>query len=230
MQGTTRTRSRAVQRIAALGVATLASFGLVLGAASPALAHDELLDTTLEFDSTTQELSAITLTFSNNIMEVGTEIVVTDEAGGTVSTAAPEVSGPSVKQPLDAPLTAGSYQTVWRVVSSDGHPIQGVSAFEVNADGSAALTEVAEEAAHEEEHEHSAEEAEAEHDHADAVTTQANDTQDGSDSFPVAGWIAIAVALVLVIGGGAFAVARKRKQTAVTSEAAAATDVSESSN
>lgn len=235
MQDSTRTTSRAAHRIAALGIATLASFGLVLGAATPALAHDELIGTSLEVDSSTNELNAITLTFSNDIMDVGTELLVTNEAGDDVTAAAPEVSGPTVTQALTAPLTEGKYMTVWRVVSSDGHPIQGVAAFEVAADGSAALIDAAEEEAQEEEHTHAEDEAEAGHDHehAEAVTTQANETQGGNGSFPVAAWIAIAVVLVAGIGAGAAIAAKKRKQAAGTSgEAAttATTDGSESSN
>ena len=68
---------------------------------------------------------ALVFSFSNDIMDVGTEIVVTDEAGKNVASGEPEVTGPNVRQPLDAPLAAGSYQATWRVVSSDGHPIEG---------------------------------------------------------------------------------------------------------
>ena len=98
-----------LQRLAAFGAAALAAIGLTMAAATPALAHDELRDKGLEF-STTGELSALTFTFSNDIMAVGTEIFVTDETGKNVASAQPEVSGPTVRQALDTPLAAGAYQ------------------------------------------------------------------------------------------------------------------------
>ena len=50
-----------LQRLAALGVATLAAIGLTVAAATPALAHDELRDKGLEVNNTTGELSALVL-------------------------------------------------------------------------------------------------------------------------------------------------------------------------
>ncbi len=219
MQHSTRTPIRAVQRIAALGVATLAAIGLTLGAASPALAHDELINTSLEFNNTTGEVSALNLTFSNSIMAVGTEIIVTDEAGTNVSSAEPELSGPTVRQAFDAPLAAGAYQAVWRVVSSDGHPIQGASYFEVAEDGSAELSAIGEDDPRFAEDEH------ADDGHADSgtasaqagtETTNTGDAQSEGSSFPVIGWVAIAAVLVLGVGGAVSLSARKRKQAAAS--------------
>lgn len=212
MQHHTHTHARAFQKFAALGVACIAALGLTLGAASPALAHDELLDTGLEFDSATDELNAISLVFSNDIMPVGTEIIVTDGADTNVSSAEPEISGPTVRQALDAPLAVGGYEAVWRVVSSDGHPIQGAFNFQVAEDGTAEIVAEEEIAAEEEEHSHAADEEDA---HAADVSDDTTDmviaTREDS-SFPVGGWIALAV--VIVVGAGAFIALSKRKKSA----------------
>lgn len=194
-----------LQRLAAFGAATLATIGLTLGAASPVLAHDELIDSSLEFAGDSDALSAIALTFNNNIMEVGTEFVVLDPSGVNISSASPELSGATVRQPLEGPFAEGTYQVVWRVVSSDGHPIQGELAFTVAADGTAEMTAV------EDTHD------EHEHEHAEEATAGASDgAADGliatreESSFPVGGWIALGA--VIVVGAGAFAFLATRKK------------------
>lgn len=213
---------RALTSIAALGVAALAAIGLTLASASPALAHDELIDSGLEFEGSTGELSAVNLSFSNDIMDVGTEIIVTDEGGADVSSAEPEVSGPTVRQALDAPLPAGAYQVAWRVVSSDGHPIQGGFVFEVAADGSAEITaDIEDDPRFADE----GEDGEAEHSHEDGHSHDeaAADEQQGS-GLPVGAWVAIGAAVVVAIGAGAVLAtsrAKRRQREAIAAEGAA---------
>ena len=211
-----------LQRLAALGVATLAAIGLTVAAATPALAHDELLDSSLEVNNTTGELSALTFTFSNNIMAVGTEIVVTDEAGKNVASGEPEVTGPTVRQPLDAPLAAGSYQAAWRVVSSDGHPIEGNFGITVAADGTAEIVDSSEAEHADEEHGEAGDSADGhgeEGHHDKAVEPISAPAESG---MPVGGWIAIAAALVAVVAVTVVAVSRKSKKLAEINSAGAA--------
>ena len=199
-----------LQRLAAFGVAALAAIGLTVAAATPALAHDELRDKGLEINSATGELSALTFVFSNDIMAVGTEIIVTDEAGTNVASAEPEVSGPNVRQPIDAPLAAGQYQAAWRVVSSDGHPIEGAFGISIAADGAAKIVDSVEEAPAEEEHGdegHGADGHDAEGDHHEAVEP----ISAPAPGVPVGGWIAIAAALIAVAAVVVVVVARKSK-------------------
>lgn len=122
-------------RIAALALAALATLGLSLGVASPALAHDELVDRSVVADAQTGSADAIRLSFNNSIIEVGTEIVVTSTDGADVTDGAPEVSGPDVTQPLTSDLPEGDYDIAWRVVSSDGHPIEGGFVLQLGAPG-----------------------------------------------------------------------------------------------
>lgn len=121
--------------LAMLGAAV---FGAIAPAA-PALAHDELIDQEMVLDPADGALEAVQLTFNNTVMDVGTEIHVTgpDEADATDGD--PEHDGPVVRQPLAAELTEGDYEVAWRVVSSDGHPIDGmfVIALTVDENGSA---------------------------------------------------------------------------------------------
>lgn len=122
-------------RVAASLLAAGAALGLSLATAAPALAHDELADYGLEIDNASGDLTAITMTFSDKVLEVGTEIAVVDEDGKNRTDGAPEIQDTTVRQPLSAPLAAGNYSVNWRAVSSDGHPIEGLLAFSVADDG-----------------------------------------------------------------------------------------------
>lgn len=108
----------------ALAAALLTAF-LVLFAPLSASAHDSLLASSPEADSTVETLpTELTLTFSAKLIdETGaTEVVVTDPSGDSVTDGAATVDGAIVTQPLAAEAPAGVYHVIWRVVSSDGHP------------------------------------------------------------------------------------------------------------
>ncbi len=201
-----------LQRLAAFGAATFAVIGLTVASATPALAHDELVNRGLEVNSATGELSALTLVFSNDILAVGTEIIVTDDSGKNVASAEPEVAGPNVRQPLDTPLLVGGYQTAWRVVSSDGHPIEGTFGITIDADGTAKIVDSLEEALAEttpsNDGEGAAEHGAEGHQH-DAVATTAAPS---ASNMPVGGWVAIGAALVAGIAVTTVVIARKSKR------------------
>lgn len=215
MQDHTRTPSRALRRIATLGATALAAIGLTLGAASPALAHDELTGQsfTADADGTT---TGIVLSFSNNIMEVGTEILIEDPDLTDVTEGAPQISGRNVTQAITGPLPkGGAYRVTWRVVSSDGHPIQGIYFFEIAENGSAEITATGETDPRFAE---TAEGSEPEPHHAAESTSEApaETNERGDSSFPAGGWIALAAVLALGIGAGLFLAWRKRKKSAVS--------------
>lgn len=111
---------------------------LVLGA--PAQAHDTLLESD-PADGATLETSpeAITLTFSADVLEVSPLVRITDESGEQLAEIAPSVDGPVATATLEEPLPAGTSTVQWRVVSSDGHPIEGT--FEVTVEQDTAAEE-----------------------------------------------------------------------------------------
>lgn len=113
---------------------TLLTALLMLMSASPASAHDTLLESSPAADATVETLPEnLTLTFSAELIsgDGATAVVVTDAAGETVSDGEPAVNGAVVTQPLVAEADAGAYDVVWKVVSSDGHPISGEFSFTV---------------------------------------------------------------------------------------------------
>jgi methionine-rich copper-binding protein CopC len=105
--------------------ATLLTAFLVLFSPLAASAHDALVSSSPEADSTVETLpSELTLTFSAKLItgDGATEVVVTDADGNSVTDGEPTVDGAIVTQPLKAEAAAGEYHVIWKVVSSDGHP------------------------------------------------------------------------------------------------------------
>ena len=80
----------------------------------------------------------MTLTYSGEITQVqnGNKVIVTDSHGKTVSTGDPTVNGREVTQKIKSDATDETYKVAWRVVSQDGHPIEGAFNFTVGKGGS----------------------------------------------------------------------------------------------
>ena len=134
---------RASVRPAALAALFAALLAALLALGAPAQAHDTLLESD-PADGATLETSpeAITLTFSADILDVSPLVRITDENGEQLAEITPSVDGPVATATLAEPLPAGTSTVQWRVVSSDGHPIEG--AFEVTVEQDAAAEETTE--------------------------------------------------------------------------------------
>ncbi|MBL3698436.1 copper resistance CopC family protein [Leucobacter luti] len=230
----TSDQSAAPRRFTRVAAIALLAGAATLGVAAPALAHDELINTQLVVDDAANAVTGFELTFSNSIIEVGTEIVVTDADGTDVTGGVPEIAGPVVTQPLAKDLPAGEYAAAWRVVSSDGHPIEGAFGITVPAGGAAnaAIVEAdqrLEDAEHEAEgdHDHA---AEGDHDHADDDAAHDHDAAGAADDtkaasgMPVGGIIAAVIGGVVVIAGGVTAaiVGNRRRAQGMAKDIAAA--------
>lgn len=134
---------RASVRPAALAALFAALLAALLALGAPAQAHDTLLESD-PADGATLETSpeAITLTFSADVLEVSPLVRITDESGEQLAEITPSVDGPVATAALEEPLPAGTSTVQWRVVSSDGHPIEGT--FEVTVEQDAAAEETTE--------------------------------------------------------------------------------------
>ena len=113
-----------------LRVATASSLAILgLGLMGPAQAHDELVSSIPEQNSSLQEAPQdIELTYSGELTQVegATQVRVTDSEGKEVTNGAPVVKGKTVTQKIAGHGTNDdTYSVTWRVVSADGHPIQG---------------------------------------------------------------------------------------------------------
>lgn len=111
---------------------------LVVGAATPASAHDELIGADPAAGSQIDALPAeLTLTFSGVLLDEpgATEVVVTDAERTDLTSGDPVIDGTRLTQPLEG-AAAGEVTVIWRVVSSDGHPVSDEYTFTVG-DGTA---------------------------------------------------------------------------------------------
>ena len=132
---------RASVRPAALAALFAALLAALLALGAPAQAHDTLLESD-PADGATLETSpeAITLTFSADILDVSPLVRITDENGEQLAEITPSIDGPVATATLEEPLPAGTNTVQWRVVSSDGHPIEGTQTFTVEQDAAAEET------------------------------------------------------------------------------------------
>ena len=122
--------------------ALLAPFAAaLLLAPAPAFAHDALIDSDPEDGATLDTVpEEVVLTFNNSPMEggSGSAIVVTGPDGAETQEGDLTFDGPDVSVDLAPLAEAGEYSIAFRVVSSDGHPIQETLTFSVTEDAVAA--------------------------------------------------------------------------------------------
>lgn len=107
----------------ALGAATAAS----LAGATAAQAHDQLVSTDpADGDTLETAPEQLTLTFSGEIQDIGARVDLVDGDGVAHEAGFAAERGDLVVTPAEA-LPAGEYTLSWRVISSDGHPIEGTA-------------------------------------------------------------------------------------------------------
>lgn len=139
-------RKHPVNRFRTLGTTLAVALPLLVltvAPASPAAAHSALQDQNPgDGESVATAPAAISLAFNEDLIDAGTAVFVTDASGRDWAEGTPVVQGQQLEQPLPTEMPAGSYDVVWRVVSADGHPIDGAFAFTVTegVDGPAETT------------------------------------------------------------------------------------------
>lgn len=105
--------------------------GLAVMTTAPASAHDSIVGSDpADGAELTASPAQITLTFSEEIQPVGGQVLLVDSAGTQVAAGAPSVDGVTAALVVPA-LANDTYSVTWRVVSSDGHPIDGTFGFSV---------------------------------------------------------------------------------------------------
>jgi copper resistance protein C len=125
-------------RGALLGLIALVAvlLGAALLGAGPASAHDAVESTSPAAGATVPTPpAAVSLTLSNRPLTLGTQITVSDAAGTSWADGAVQIVDNVASQKLRTGAPAGVYTVQWRVVSSDGHPIEGTFSFTAAAAG-----------------------------------------------------------------------------------------------
>jgi methionine-rich copper-binding protein CopC len=117
-------------RLAGPLFALVAAVTVLSSLASPAASHSELVSSAPAEGSTVEDPTAVSLVFNEALLEVGSELSVTD-ASGAVTLLSPTYPEPTTLAAQLPALAAGTATVTWRVVSADGHPIEGVLSFQV---------------------------------------------------------------------------------------------------
>ena len=121
-----------MSRSRSLAIAVLAAVVGVLGFASPAAAHDELIASTPSIgEQLASAPSEVSLTFSADVLTIGAADIVADGAGRDWVADEPVVTDGVVTVGLQSGMPDAGYEIRWRVVSEDGHPISGLVPFTV---------------------------------------------------------------------------------------------------
>ncbi|SDI42055.1 copper resistance CopC family protein [Nonomuraea jiangxiensis] len=102
--------------------------------ASPALAHDALKRSSPAKNAQVGSVDRIELEYSAGVKFPF--VLLHDAAGKQITIGEPRTSGHLVLADVPQPLAPGAYVIAWRVVSSDGHPIEGEIPFSVKGSSS----------------------------------------------------------------------------------------------
>jgi copper resistance protein C len=125
--------ARSIVGVLVTGTLILAgAFASVVTSAAPASAHAALVRATPADGAVLGTApSSVTLQFDDPISTSFATVAVTGPHGSTVSPGKASVSGNTVSTALNDGLASGRYRTVFRVVSEDGHPVNGQLTFTV---------------------------------------------------------------------------------------------------
>ena len=121
--------------VTALLLAACTSLALTAG---PAAAHTGIVDSSPADGASVQQApEQVRLRFVQPVDPELVALVVTGPDGRERSAGPPSVTGAEVVQPLIPAAGGGTYRVAYRVVSTDGHPVQGQVGFGVAAPGRA---------------------------------------------------------------------------------------------
>ena len=122
------------QLLAVVVAATAVLFSAALFSAAPAFAHDVAESTSPANGSTVASVpDSVSITFNNRPLLLGSQIRVNDASGQNWADGSVEIVDAVVSQKLRPGAPAGVFTVIWRVVSSDSHPIEGTFTFTAKA-------------------------------------------------------------------------------------------------
>lgn len=122
----------------------LTTAAFVLASSAPAQAHDSLESSNPADGSTVSAMPAkIELTFDHTPIAINSIVRVEDATGTDQADGPVQIVDNQVSQPVKPGAPEGKYTLVWRVVSSDGHPIEGTFTFTAGGPNTAPAAAVA---------------------------------------------------------------------------------------
>jgi methionine-rich copper-binding protein CopC len=122
-------------------VIAFAVVALTFSAAAPALGHAAITDSVPSDRSTVSEITEVSVTANEKLLDIGENsegfvLAVSDEDGHFYGDGCVSVRGDTASMPVVL-TTAGEYRVGYRVVSNDGHPIEGSFSFRFDGTDSA---------------------------------------------------------------------------------------------
>lgn len=121
---------RPVRSIVTALLGVLVTAFALLGTVGPASAHDAAESSSPADGSTVPGPPAtVSVTFNQNPLPLGSQVIVNDEKGTNWADGPVTIVDNVVSQKVKDGAPAGPYTVLWRVASSDGHPIEGKFTF-----------------------------------------------------------------------------------------------------
>jgi copper resistance protein C len=121
---------RSIRQLLSVLVGAVLFAAVVLFAAGPASAHDAAESSSPAQGATVATPpEKVSITFNQDPLAMGSQIQVKDAAGTNWAEGAVEIVDNVASQKLREGAPAGQFTVVWRVVSSDSHPIEGSFTF-----------------------------------------------------------------------------------------------------
>lgn len=191
-------------RLASLAAALLVGAATIIGA-SPAFGHASQVGSSPAADDVLPASpSEVTVTFDSGLLDMGAALVVRGQDGTSIVTGEPVIDDRSFSVAVDPSAPAGAYDVAYRVVSADGHTVEG--SFTYTVEGTPDAAEPSSVAAS------SASPATVAGEEASETAPEAAPpvtTSDAGESggFPV-GWI-VGAGLVVIVGIGAALLLRR---------------------
>ena len=128
-------RSRLLVRVAVLMLLILTAG---IGLAGPAAAHNVLIGSDPADGATLQSApTTVKLTFDQPVQNFQPVVTVIGPGGQRYESGSPQIDSTVVSTGVNALPVAGAYTIAYRIVSADGHPVQGEVHFSL-ADGAVA--------------------------------------------------------------------------------------------
>jgi len=121
-----------------LATVVATALGLAVLSAGPAFAHAALTDTSPRAKSSVAEISEVTITANEQLLDIGKNakgfvIAVSDEDGAFYGDGCVSVKGDTASMDVVLALR-GKYKVAYRVISNDGHPVEGKFFFNFEGD------------------------------------------------------------------------------------------------
>ncbi|MBP1233929.1 methionine-rich copper-binding protein CopC [Arthrobacter sp. PvP102] len=125
---------RSIRHLLSALIGALFFTAAVLAAAAPASAHDAAESSSPAQSSTVATPpEKVSVTFNRDPLALGSQFQVKDAAGTNWAEGPVEIVDNVASQKLRPGAPAGEFTVVWRVVSSDSHPIEGTFTFTATA-------------------------------------------------------------------------------------------------